>query len=456
MKGQERGQVRLAWQRVLAVWHEYILFFPVFGITCCLLLTEGERGLWLFVWYPLSALIGAAWGVIVRWRRENLWILLLSVGAMALAAAGILQEYFTWQQGAAGMLAYMLLARGIQAGSRSYAMLEKQWQFAGIALTLISYAAAHYVESLFVLQGYLSITGMISLLTLLFYLNHHQLVRANRALHGGNGQLPRSIASFNRRYLAYLVLGIVVMVLIFFSSFMDEVSSLLHRFIAMLLRPGEMVEAPPPPPPGPSASDFLSGLGEAKEPSAFAKLLERLMIGAGWLIIAALTIWVLGIVLKKLIKTWMPGLWKRLMLLWAKKDRAEASRGYVDEETDLFQWEQLRHRLTNPIMKAAVKLRRRTPRLEDYATNKERIRFLYRDQVRRAVKAGYEPHRYLTPSETLQGIAEQQPSASPDSLKALSHAYNEARYGDQEISDAQVKHLAEALESNHSYKPSKD
>lgn len=433
-------------KRWLAVWVEYVMFFPIYGGLACLLLPESEWNIWWFLWFPLMALAGAVWRLFIPWKRERLWLVaigfLLGIGLIA----GITQSWLTWQEAVLGLVLYFLFIRGIQAMSRPRVMIERHWQFTGIGLTLVVYAASHYVDDIEVLKGYLSITGMIALLILFFDSNHQQLVRANRALKGSEGQVPKSIASFNRRYLVWFIVGVVVIVLLLFSSVMDRVTQLLHDWLSMILKPGETGEPALPPSSTGNPNDLLAGLGEAKEPSAFAKLLERIMIGAGWLLVIALTAWVLYLLFKKMIKTWMPGLWKKLTRWLKRQEGGTISQGYVDEETDLFQWERLRHRMTEPFSKVIERISRRSTRIEDFATNKERIRFLYRAQVKRAVKDGYERHEYLTPSETLHSIASERRGEEQNSLSQLASVYNDVRYGDKDVSDEDVKKLRRQLD----------
>jgi|GEM_PF-4173471 len=123
---------------------------------------------------------------------------------------------------------------------------------------------------------------------------------------------------------------------------------------------------------------------------------------------------------------------------------ANTTKGYIDETKPLkirVAWHDsaLLRRL-----RQLSKRRVREVQWIELKTNRERIRYLYRHAVRQAVDHGYDFRSSLTPQETSTGIRSVV-ATDPVQLKRLTDLYNEARYGEREVTVADIETLRAAL-----------
>jgi hypothetical protein len=115
------------------------------------------------------------------------------------------------------------------------------------------------------------------------------------------------------------------------------------------------------------------------------------------------------------------------------RHQAEADLGYVDEESDVSAWQPV------PKQRKRDLLRRLIPRAEkwnDMAGNRERVRYLYREWLRRLAREGHASPPHLTPEE----IRQQAASTAADA--DLVRLYYKARYDSTDITDAELKAVA--------------
>ncbi len=84
-------------------------------------------------------------------------------------------------------------------------------------------------------------------------------------------------------------------------------------------------------------------------------------------------------------------------------------------------------------LRKLARLFRRRERIGDFTTNAGRARFLFREYVRDLIASGHRPR----PAATASDIARPVP--------ALAHAYNLARYGEEEPSDGEVESAREEV-----------
>ncbi|MDB5083439.1 MAG: hypothetical protein JWN30_325 [Bacilli bacterium] len=80
---------------------------------------------------------------------------------------------------------------------------------------------------------------------------------------------------------------------------------------------------------------------------------------------------------------------------------------------------------------------RSEPRFSDLTTNRQRIRYLYRQLVLRSMLAGYSYKQFLTPRETGEDLSRWGQQAQRN--KQLIDLYNQARYSEKPISDEQME-----------------
>ena len=176
----------------------------------------------------------------------------------------------------------------------------------------------------------------------------------------------------------------------------------------------------------PESAHAFEGLGEAAEPSLLSQILEIVfMVVAG--LLAAVLLYFAAKQLRKLLRKLFRAILERLQAY-----RQKIAADYVDTSESLLHWDDLRQ-----TAKARVgKIKRRyLPTPWEKLTPAERVRRVYALLLRRQ-RAQTDPAQ--TARETLQSGALRLPGADAEALAAL---YDQARYSDHPIADADADSL---------------
>lgn len=103
---------------------------------------------------------------------------------------------------------------------------------------------------------------------------------------------------------------------------------------------------------------------------------------------------------------------------------------------------ELRKNYTSQLKQWISDIFAREPEWEDLENNTEKIQFLYRRFILGCMMSGYQLKKYLTPNETALDLSQWNQEKTQSSNELIS-AYNQARYGDNEISNDTVQELAD-------------
>jgi hypothetical protein len=177
----------------------------------------------------------------------------------------------------------------------------------------------------------------------------------------------------------------------------------------------------------------LSGLGEAAEPSALARILERVFI----VIAAIIAVAAVGLALyyagRKLARL------ARMLAERFARLAGELNQGYTDESERVFDWDDF-VRLARERARGLVPRRERLPKWNEL-DNRARVRLAVRALMRRKPD--------LPESVTIrQALSRGQLKASPADADALASAYDAARYSGRTISDTEAENARVAFERN--------
>lgn len=85
------------------------------------------------------------------------------------------------------------------------------------------------------------------------------------------------------------------------------------------------------------------------------------------------------------------------------------------------------------------------PKWSHLPNNRERIRFLYRVLIQQAAEGGYTYNKAHTPNETEQELSNQY-QLSSHAVHAITSAYNQARYRDDDVSDLELDQVLQTLD----------
>ncbi len=123
-------------------------------------------------------------------------------------------------------------------------------------------------------------------------------------------------------------------------------------------------------------------------------------------------------------KKLFPQAWEALRRFLRKREADPEAADYVDEQSSTFEWEKLRRRVMKPLAQTARRWRRE--RYDDLKTNRERVRFLYRERLRQAIGTGIEPDPGRTPKETMEHLRQWERKHSQGVEGELDEAYTGA------------------------------
>jgi len=180
---------------------------------------------------------------------------------------------------------------------------------------------------------------------------------------------------------------------------------------------------------------------EAKPMSPFwEKVIEIFAI----IILAAALLYALYFLGKKIIQLF------RYLAELIRRLREESSwagdtTGYSDEKESLLDWQSLRKIYGDALREWLDRIRRSEVKWEQLTDNRQRIRYLYRRLVLKAVDSGYGFRSFLTPNEVLDDLKNHN-ILDLETKSMMEDLYGKARYGDKDIEGTQVQMLRDRLE----------
>ncbi|HZG86662.1 hypothetical protein [Paenibacillus sp.] len=383
---------------------------------------------------PALSFAGAAVGF--RWRR--VWQRLLAAAAAGAAAAYALADgpaaAAAWA--AAGGFAAL---QGATTGDRMGAVKR---HFIGLALYFAAAVAFPRLGALEETVPLLTAGGLLALAVALFAANGAFLRDA--AL---SPKAKPAVPGALRRHNALIVGAVLLAAALLTAAFGNAFGRLLYaalRGLFGLLPDGAPAAPPAQEPPPPAAAPQLPG--GAEEPGPLAAVWNALAYAVAALALIALVA-AAGLWLYRhfgpLAKEWL----KRLAAFLGRSAREPEPAGYTDEETVVFSWDTALQRWRTSRF-ARLIARRREERWEELASNRDRVRFLYRSWLRSAVESGYAPRRELTPAETAADLREWAEAvgegrgkrrAAPGLPPALLALYYRVRYGEADAGDAETE-----------------
>ncbi|WCF08203.1 DUF4129 domain-containing protein [Paenibacillus thiaminolyticus] len=402
---------------------DYLILFPVLLLISVYAAPDvAGPQLWYGLW-PACAAVGAALQSTVRFKRLRLWLLLLFVaGSAALAAVvpiglPIIAVY------AAG---FIVFARGMAAvANRSSFGDTVHWNWAALGIYFLVFALSFFRPELRALQPHLAAVGVLFVFGTLWQMNWGQLNKANYSVEA-RGSVPAQVMRLNASYVILFFLALVLIVAFTFGSAMDTLMEWTRMLLGWLFSGSENVAVDEPPPPQAAPPMPLFGADANAEPSLFWTLLERLITVVFWVALAVGALAGTWFLLRFLMKKLFPQAWEALLRFLRKREVGPEAADYVDEQSSTFEWEKLRRRVMKPWAQTARRWRRE--RYDDLRTNRERVRFLYRERLRQAIEKGYEPDPSRTPKETMEHLRqwERKPERGQGVGSGLGEAYTGA------------------------------
>lgn len=177
---------------------------------------------------------------------------------------------------------------------------------------------------------------------------------------------------------------------------------------------------------GGDMSSLLGGLDES-EPSALALFFEKVFQIAALLILLALVFFaaralVKGI--KKLVKRWMA---------YLRRYAADSGEDYIDETESTVNWDERTQTIRDQVLNV---FRREKPERWESLNGRERVRYLYRQFLRRRPEAKNKTAREALSAEK---------TYTQNQARAFTDLYEQARYSERDISEGEADKLRQTI-----------
>ena len=439
----------IAFIRVIRLWlvllAEQLLLFPV---SCIIYSLSGIRSLFLFMAsYLLLDLVAmlAREFLPKRWRP---WLLLTGM-VLGAGIVFLFSPNLVFRIVMPFILAIILWhgVRMVELGTPTAVFTS--FILLGFALhpfiTWVFNQTSRFQEMIPVL----AFTGTAGILLSLILVNRQQIRDAGsileRRLH-----LPGTLMRKNALYVGvFLLLAVAGAAWEFFGHLITSLFGLFGKLVAAIIWLVNLLtpvseETAAPPPPASAAEEILPMEGTTP---LWLEILQTVILVLAAIGAIILVVW--GIV--RLVKKAIPLVRKGILFLveWLKqfflgdKHHASEDPGFVDEVESLLKQNESSFAAARRWLSERMDLE---PGFGSMKTDAERIRWLYRNLVRREIRHGYEVLPSGTPSEIVVGIAAFQPAkrrlSQPSEAADL---YGLVRYSDEEVGPEEVREMKKAL-----------
>ncbi|WP_152396839.1 DUF4129 domain-containing protein [Paenibacillus guangzhouensis] len=417
---------------------EYAMVLPIVLLLHIYLIPESpSHTILLSLVYPVCHWGGQQAKSWIRWQRDTLW---LTGGLFLTMTVVVITGQITLTHFIPPLISFSLFARGVRMASRGVPMWGSvTWYWGALAVYFVIYALTNFLPEMKAYQLPLFIGGVWMIVTTLMMMNQNILHRANMT-RDTTTKLPAGILRQNLKYVFALIGITLLFAAMIFGNLMDILMGWFRQVMAWLFNNRTTEVEPPRAEPTVTPQMPMEGL-EPGEPSAFMKALEQIVIILFWSAMIIAVVILLWIGLRYLIKKLFPKFWAALLRFFAQKQEYTPAASYSDERTNLFEWDKLRQRVTQPWEKILARFGQKEAAYAELTNNRDRVRYWYRFKMKRAMRKGFIVQESATPAEILMKVKEWEQHDSSSDFTDLADAYNASRYSDQDIPDETVERL---------------
>jgi hypothetical protein len=421
---------------------ELIIFSPLVVVSN---IYVSDAHLWqTFLQFLLCFVIGCYLGR-MKWLTRTLYELMIC--ALAGSTMACLLQGNNWQGWVNAAIGLLVVYRGIRSTKDGWLSLFPVTVF--VTAGLVYFVGVPLMGRIDLFQPYMSWMngfGFCTLIIYFFVMNRAQLLSATLASteNAAASALSETVKRSGRIWLITLIACIGVVA--YFQQLQQGIVTLLRASIAWLLHLLQSEPSPETPPlPSPEAQPpLLPPPAPAGEPSWLDMLFHYVQVIVGYLIVIVLIVGAIYVILFKLTPA-LVSLIRRLMNRSLSSRQGEGAEGFTDEKDTLLAWKKLPRIWWQQAMNSRSRERVLKKRWLDLPNNRERIRFLYRLLIQQAAVGGYTYNKTMTPNETEKDL-KNNGQLPHHTVHAITSAYNEVRYGDDDISDLQLDQVLHAVD----------
>ncbi|WP_117169896.1 DUF4129 domain-containing protein [Paraliobacillus sediminis] len=407
---------------------EYIGFFPILlGVTIWFVPVS------LYVYFLIGILLLYMLGICIGKFFQKKVLITLSIFSIALIHM-LLYDGTLIQKIGVLLLSSGILFRGIQYSRTNWNVLlpvHIMWSF-GVPLYFISYFIYRYTTAFETYLPVITASGIVFLVLLLFRSNTSHLEEATL----DNNDKKSVNAGIRKQNYVYITIMLAVITI--FTQFGLVKTIIITTLRMMFLTISSFFglfesDAPIEEPVQEAPSEMPFQVEEINEPSQFARILEMVAT------ITAIVVFIVAVIFivykisnnfKKFI-VWVISIIHRMIeIIGGKSLLDKNTQTHPDEKETLFDWNKFQNKIKGQTSKF-VKLRLLKQKKWEVLSETEKIRFLYRQFVKKAQAEGYEVMKNETAHELLTRIDQDQLLEKETRLK-LDQLYNQARYSQEQ------------------------
>jgi hypothetical protein len=420
---------------------ELLVFFPILVLIHTFLLSTE---LWsIVVQAVVLYVLGFAGGITGKLQR-GIYQVLYALGISS--GVSILFQGWNWHFWFGFLLGSFLVLRGIRFTRTSwYQLFPDSAYMVGLLIYFLAVPFMNFSELLLPYRTLINVFGFLSLSLFFYMMNRQQLIGATLSDPAkAASSLSKSVRGMNRLWVSAIL--VLIALIAFWGQLKDSLWWLIRSVIALLLRlspDGKPQESSPASTAAPSG---FPPLEEQGNPSLLALLFNKVVILLAYALIAVVVIGLFYLIITRFLPMITRAVRRLLGKIGSGVIVTEAD-GYVDEEESLLVWKDQPSLWRKGLLKRFSRTRDGELKWTQLLSNKDRIRFIYRNLIGKAIRDGYKYNRAATPLETEREVMRQQgytESAQPNSVMA--QVYNQARYGDKDPSDDEIRKVLEAVE----------
>lgn len=418
---------------------EYTLLLPFFLVSGILLSHHYSIWVWLAS-FAVAYVLGVLFKLIFtkqKWWGYALFVVITGI----LLGLFIGNHWLTW---IILVIAYpIVIYRGITHLTTDFnkvLSLPVLW-IGGFTTYFVAYLFFRNLDALVDSLPILTVGGFVFVVATLFMSNSRQL-RTSTLSKEKSPAINQTIKRQNRIYLSLTV--ILILILSLGSFVQDTLLSFVSWFLNLLSGDGEVKELPPDEnhmDDGGMAPPFGD---EAKEPSIFWEILQTIAMYAVFIALGVAVIALLLLIFKKT-RSWIikayHSLIEYLKTLGGKLESENENTLYEEEKENIFDFKDWRDDRRQQMKSFTDRVFKRKVNW-DSLNNREKVRFVYRNFI---LEHTDDKVISETPREILAKLTDE-PDLNSEKLTALRNAYEKVRYGDQEISDAQVEEIHQLIQ----------
>lgn len=425
--------------------YEYLLFFPVFIIIGINIFHDHRLWSWVACLFVLF-IVGVTFRSIFlnqKWWLFSLFSIVIGAGSSFIFTDHLLFVIIL------AIIHILIVYRGMMyVGQRWEDVLPLSFLWLGsLGMYFVGYFVFRFVESLNPYLNYISTSGILLIVMIMFVSNRDHLKNTTLS----KDKTPFISSSIKRQNRVFLLITIFIIMLITNGRKIqewigDSFRSVIKWLIEFMSHSGEkeVIEEPPPPPS--MEPDFP--FEEPKEPSIIAEFLEMITMYATYLFLVVAVIFLLLLFIKKT-RMWIINGCKKIIQflkeIVSQVITREESTQYVEEKESVFNWKEWKDEQQSKAKGFVKNILKRKPSWNSLS-NQEKVRFVFRKFILQEMDQT-KLKEQATPREILEEI-KRTGHVDERQIEQLKIAYEKTRYGERDVDEQLINEIHALIKGN--------